>query len=133
MTLPGKPGRMVPIILRAVDTPKQRWVDNIRVQYCAANDDTAVGFAKCLGFFGDANSNNYVAIQWYRICGRPTQRLSCMCKVELIESYQYIPVGSILNGALMVPLATEPAPGYPQQFWVLQSKREADVLTRINT
>jgi hypothetical protein len=56
-----------------------------------------------------------------------------MCKVELMDSYQYVPVGAILNGALIVPLATEPLPGYPQQSWVIQSHREAASLTRLNS
>ena len=77
--------------------------------------------------------NNYVAIQWYQICGRvPVQRVTRMTKVELIDSYQYVPVGSILNGALIVPLATPPALGCPQQWWVLQSHREAESLSRMN-
>ena len=85
-------------------------------------------------FFGDATKNNYVAIQWYKICGRvPIQRVSRMTKVELMESYQYVPVGSILNGALIVPLDTPPAPGCPQQWWVIQSQREAECLSRMNT
>jgi len=117
--------RLVPVIFRANHWIKHPWVDNIRIQYRTDANLPAVGFAKCLGFFGDAANNNYVAIQWYNICGRrPIQRVSRMCKVELVESYQFIPVGSILNGALLVPLATEPEIGYPQQFWVIQSHRE---------
>jgi hypothetical protein len=55
-----------------------------------------------------------------------------MSKVELTDIYQYVPVASILNGALIVPLATEPLPGYPQQCWVIQSHRERVALTRRN-
>ena len=133
MKLPGKPGRLEQVILRAVFTKKRPWVDNIRVQYRDNENAPAVGFAKCLGFFGDAMNNNYVAIQWYQICGRlPVQRVSRMTKVQLMESYQFVPVGSILNGALVVPLATPPALGFPQQWWVLQTHREAESLSNMN-
>ena len=133
MTARGKPGRMPSVILRAKHFGKHPWVDNIRVQYEVDGDVPAVGFAKCLGFFGDSSNNNHVAIQWYKICGRlPLDRIARMCKVELIDSFQYIPVGSILNGALIVPLATKPLPGYPQQCWVIQSHRESTSLARLN-
>ena len=133
MTLKGKPGRMVNIILRATHGSKNIWVDNIRVQYTDNSNLPKVGFAKCIGFFGDIHNNDHVAIQWYKICGRqPVQRIARMCKVELMESYQYVPLGSILNGALIVPLATEPLPGCPQQYWVVQSHREGVALERLN-
>jgi hypothetical protein len=133
MTLPGKPGRMVPVLLRAQHFSKNRWVDNIRLQYRTDDDNVAIGFAKCLGFFGDSINNNWVAIQWYKICGRtPVQRVARMSKVQLIESYQYVPVGSILNGALIVPLASKPLHGCPEQFWVIQSHREGTSLSRLN-
>ena len=133
MTLPRKPGRLVPVLLRADPNGPRRWVDNIKVQYRSDDDVPAVGFAKCLGFFGDAAHNNHVAIQWYKICGRRSiGRISRMCKVELMESYQYIPVGSILNGALIVPLDTAPPPGYPQQSWAILSQRECSALERLN-
>ena len=129
----GAKDRLVAATFRANLWTKHPWVDNIRIQYRDDDDLACVGFAKCLGFFGDANSNNFVAIQWYNICGRrPIQRLTRMCKVELMESYQFIPVGAILNGALLVPLATEPEIGYPQQFWVVQSHRETVALERLN-
>jgi hypothetical protein len=134
MTLPGKPERLVPVTFRANHFGNLRWVDNIKVQYRDDDDAPAVGFAKCLGFFGDAADNNYVAIQWYKICGRnPLQRVARMTKVELIEHFQYVPVGSILNGALIVPLATPPELGYPQQCWVIQSYREGTALDRVNS
>jgi hypothetical protein len=133
MTLKGKPGRMVNVILRAKHGTKNVWVDNIRVQYTDSSNLPKVGFAKCIGFFGDVHNNDHVAIQWYKICGRrPVQRIARMCKVELMESYQYVPLGSILNGALIVPLATEPLPGCPQQCWVIQSHREGLALERLN-
>jgi hypothetical protein len=134
MTIPGKRERLVPVILRAQHSGKVQWVDNIRVQYRDDDGNPAVGFGKCLGFFGDAAHCNYVAIQWYKIVGRqPIQRVSRMTKVELIESYQYVPVGSILNGALIVPTNTVPQPGYYQQFWVIQSHREATSLETLNS
>jgi hypothetical protein len=71
MTFPGKPGRLVPVSFRAIYSSKHQWVDNIRVQYSGDENVPAVGFAKCMGFFGDAQNNYYVAIQWYKICGRP--------------------------------------------------------------
>jgi hypothetical protein len=134
MTLPGKPGRLAPVTFRSNHFGKLRWVDNIKVQYRDDHDEPAVGFAKCLGFFGDDADNNYVAIQWYKICGRhPLQRVARMTKVELIENFQYVPVGSILNGALIVPLATPPDIGFPQQCWVIQSYREGAALDRVNS
>ena len=134
MTIPGKPERLVPVILRAQHSGKIQWVDNIKVQYRDDNDNPAVGFGQCLGFFGDAADYKYVAIQWYKIVGRqPIQRVSRMTKVELIESYQYVPVGSILNGALIVPINTVPQPGFSQQFWVIQSHREGTSLQSLNS
>jgi hypothetical protein len=133
MTLPGKPGRLCPVILRANHFAKHPWVDNIRVQYRDEDEVSRVGFGKCLGFFGDSANNNHVAIQWYKICGRmPLDRVARMCKVELMDTYQFVPVGSILNGALIVPTNTSPAPGYPQQCWVIQSHREGVSLARVN-
>lgn len=133
MALPGKPNRLAQVIFRAVHFTKRRWVDNIRLQYRDDDNVQAVGFAKCIGFFGDAMNNNYVAIQWYKIIGRlPVNRVTRMTKVELMESYQYVPVGSILNGALIVPLATPPPLGFSQQWWVLQTHREAESLSRVN-
>ena len=121
------------IILRAKPSGAQRWVDNIRIQYRDDANVSRVGFGKCLGFFGDASNNNHVAIQWYQICGcQPIVSVARMCKVELTDIYQYVPAASILNGALMVPLATEPLPGYPHQCWLIQSHRESISLTRRN-
>jgi hypothetical protein len=48
-----------------------------------------------------------------------------MVKVELMESFDYVPAGSIRNGAFLMPLATEPTIGHPKQFWVIQTHREA--------
>ena len=134
LALRGKADRLVPVLLRANHSGPLRWVDNIRVQYREDYDNApAVGFAKCLGFVGCDRGDNYVAIQWYKICGRsPVQRVSRMTRVELIESYQYVPAGSILNGALIVPIATAPEPGFPQQHWVVQSHREGTSLDRLN-
>ena len=133
MTIKGKRDRLVPVEFRARHFGKQKWVDNIRVQYHDDRNMPAVGFAKCLGFFECLEGSNYVAIQWYNICGRhPLQRIARMTKVELINSYQFVPVGSILNGALIVPTAIAPAPGYPQQCWVVQSYREGVSLGRLN-
>ena len=56
-----------------------------------------------------------------------------MTKVELMNSYQFVPVGSILNGALIVPLATEPELGHNEQFWVVQSHREGIALQNMNS
>ena len=56
-----------------------------------------------------------------------------MTKVEFIESYQYVPVGSILNGALIVPLAIAPQLGHNEQFWVVQSHREGTALQNLNS
>ena len=132
--LPGKKDRLRQIILRAMHFRKEPWVDNIRLQYRGDDLVPAIGFAKCMGFFGDDFNNNYVAIQWYKICGRlPIDRVSRMYKVELIESYQFVPVGSILNGALIVPLAIEPAVGHPHQFWAVQSHREGASLQNVNS
>jgi hypothetical protein len=134
MTLPGKPGRLVPVIFRAIHNTKDPWVDNIRVHYTDDEDRPRVGFGKCLGFFGDTEGNFHVAMQWYKICGRlPLDRIARMSKVELTELYDYVPVGSILNGALMVPMAIEPLIGYPQQWWVIQSHREGIALERMNS
>ena len=134
MTIPGKPGRLASVVFRANHGTKHPWVDNIRVQYRDDDNVPSVGFAKCLGFFGDTVGENHVAIQWYKICGRfPLQRVARMCKVELIDNYQFVPVGSILNGALIVPLATDPLPGFPPQFWVVQTNRESIALERINS
>jgi hypothetical protein len=113
---------------------KDPWVDNIRLHYRDGDDKPRVGFGKCVGFFGDASGNYHVAIQWFKICGRlPLDRIARMTKVELTELYDFVPVGSILNGALMVPLATEPLPGYPHQWWVIQSHREGIALARLNS
>ena len=133
LTQPGKKGRLVPVVFRAEYFGKQRWVDDIRVQYRDDDNVPAVGFARCLGFFADVEGSNYVGIQWYKICGRQSlQRIARMTKVELMESYQYVPVGSILNGALIVPTAIDPAPGYTQQCWVIQSHRESASIKRLN-
>ena len=133
MTLKGRPGRLNNVTLRANHAGKLPWVDNIRLTYRDDDNVPCVGFAKCIGFFGDASTNNHVAIQWYKICGRnPIDRVARMTKVELTDTYQFVPVASILNGALIVPLATEPLLGYPQQCWVIQSHREGTALHRIN-
>ena len=64
MTIPGKAERLTPVILRAQHSGKVRWVDNIKLQYCDDDGNTAIGFGQCLGFFSDAADCNYVAISY---------------------------------------------------------------------
>jgi hypothetical protein len=74
-----------------------------------------IGFGKAIGFFMDAADAFHVGIQWYKIVGRQTINATTrMTKVELIEdSYDFVPAGSIRNGALLMPLATPPLVGHP--------------------
>ena len=119
------PGRGVMKTLRAETTGKRIWVDDVRVLY----DDAAgqkIGHGKCCGFFMDEADNFFVGIQWYKTIGNLNRvnQSTKMMKVELMDSFEYVPAGSIRNGAFLMPLATEPAIGHPPQFWVLQSHRE---------
>ena len=69
----------------------------------------------------------HVGIQWYKIVGRQDiNAITRMTKVELLDaSHDFVPAGSIRNGALLMPLATPPLIGHPQQHHVVQSHREA--------
>ena len=80
-----------------------------------------------LRFFMDASENCHVGIQWYRAVGSSSRvnQTTKMMKVELMDSFDFVPAGSMRNGAFLMPLATEPAIGHPLQFWVIQSHREA--------
>jgi len=120
------PGRGVMSVLRAETAGKRTWVDDVRVQH-SSGDGPLIGYGKCCGFFMDASENCHVGIQWYRTVGSSSRvnQTTKMMKVELMDSFDFVPAGSIRNGAFLIPLATEPAIGHPLQFWVIQSHREA--------
>ena len=116
--------RLVLRTLRSEFTGKQRWVDDVRIKY-DNNGATCYGFAKCLGFFMDAAECVHIAVQWYDVKSRNmVDAAAGMTKVELSDTFDLVPAGSIRNGCLLAPLAKPPAVGCPQQFWVLQSQRE---------
>ena len=120
--------RLVVCTLRAEHTGKREWIDDVRVRH---RDAGAVkfGFGKCLGFFMDAEEKLHVAIQWYDIKSRNlVDAMTGMTKVEIMDSYDVVPAGSIRNGCLLMPLASPSAVGHPPQFWAIQSQREIDEL-----
>jgi hypothetical protein len=84
--------------------------------------------ASAAAFFMDADEACHAGIQWYRTVGSASRvnQTTKMVKVELMDSFDYVPAGSIRNGAFLMPLATEPTIGHPKQFWVIQSHREAN-------
>jgi hypothetical protein len=120
--------RLTTELLRAECGGERVWVDDLRVHYNdAVTRRRKIGFGKAIGFFMDAADAFHVGIQWYKIVGRQSINATTrMTKVELIEdSYDFVPAGSIRNGALLMPLATPPLVGHPQQYHVIQSHREA--------
>ena len=121
------PRRGVMSVLRAETAGKKVWVDDVRVRY-NTDDGPLIGYGKCCGFFMDADETCHAGIQWYRTVGSSSRvnQTTKMVKVELMDSFDYVPAGSIRNGAFLIPLATEPTIGYPKQFWVIQSHREAN-------
>jgi hypothetical protein len=128
----GDRDRRVSVLFRAKHEAKNKWVDNFRLHYTSAKGKPAIGFGKCLGFFANSVGHHFVAMQWYKICGRtPIDKVGRMCKVELVDVYDYVPAASILNGALIVPVAKPTHPGNAQQHWAIQSHREGEAISRL--
>ena len=124
----GSPLRGETKLLRAESSGEKVWVDDLRVHYNdAVTGRRKIGFGKAIGFFMDSADACHVGIQWYKIVGRQDiNAITRMTKVELLDaSYDFVPAGSIRNGALLMPLATPPLIGHPQQYHVVQSHREA--------
>jgi hypothetical protein len=109
--------------------------DNVRILMegelhpCGRHQD--ILFARCLGFFRDKNDEHFVAVHYYKKVGRNLTDLKTrLTKVQpekpsLYASYDILPVGAILNGALLVQdRGTKQRIGDPPQFWVRQSPRE---------
>jgi hypothetical protein len=117
----GRVDRCVMALLRAEHNGKRQWVDDVRVRYDGA-DGPCIGFGRCCGFFMDQEEECYVGVQWYRARGCAAARLLML---ELLPSYDYVPAGSIRNGALLLPFAVQPQAGRPSKYWILQSHREA--------
>jgi hypothetical protein len=115
-------------LLRAESGGERAWVDDLRVHYNdAVTGRRKIGFGKAIGFFMDAADAFHVGTQWHEVVGRQTINATTrVTKVELIEdSCDFVPAGSVRNGALLMPLATPPLVGRPQQCHVTQSHREA--------
>ena len=123
------------IHLRATHGFKNPVVDIVRTRQRGRGNEPVVAFGRCLGFFADAEGGLFVAVQWYKICGRsPVDRNGRMTKVQLQDAYDYVPVQRVLNGALLMPVSSDAAVvGQPKQFWVIQSHREKMALIATNT
>ena len=108
---------------------RSKTIHRIIIGVCACDPRGAAKLvsAKRLVFFMDAADAFHVGMQWYKVVGRQTINATTrMTKVELIEdSHDFLPAGSIRNGAALMSLATPPLVGHPQQHHVTQSHREA--------
>jgi hypothetical protein len=111
----GRVDRCVMALLRAEHNGKRQWVDDMGVR-CAGADGPCIGFGKCCGFFMDQEEECHVGMQWHRARGCTAARLM---KLELLPSYDYVPAGSIRNGALLLPFAVQPQAGRPSEHWIL--------------
>ena len=117
----GRVDRRVLVLLRAEYAGKRQWVDDVRVRY-AGDNGSCIGYGKCCGFFMDNDGEFHVGVQWYRARWSEVAR---MLKLDILPSYDYVPAGSIRNGALLLPLATSRQAGGRNEYWVVQSHREA--------
>jgi hypothetical protein len=109
--------------------------DNVKVLVsivplpCGRDHD--IYFARCVAFFRDSENNHFAAVQWYDKAGpRRIQKQARLAKVKPMKvnayaSYDIVPVGSILNGALLVKdRGIKQRARDPPQYWVRQSPRE---------
>ena len=114
------------LYLRAAHAVENPVVDTVKMQHAAEAGAAVMGFGRCLGFFVDTDDHTFVAVQWYKICGRSAMGgVSGMTKVELVDTFDFMPTSSVINGTLLMPLYSDAAVlGRPKQFWALQSHRE---------
>lgn len=100
---------------------------------CGRTQD--IVFARCVAFFRDRAGEHYVAVHWYEKAGtRQVDTKARLVKVKpmavnRVDSYDIMPVGSILNGALLVQdRGMKNRPGAQPHYWVRQSPREYNFL-----
>jgi hypothetical protein len=133
----GAPTRIEVLTLRArpVFFGKQRY-DNVKMLCemdplpCGRRSEIA--YARCVCFYRDCAGHHFVGVHWYEKAGRnfvdPKARLAKVkpMKANSYASYDIMPVGAILNGALLVRDRGLEQPGrnVVPQYWIRQSPRE---------
>lgn len=119
----GRPGRIVRATLRAASSgsPKN---DYVRVAVEGHGGELRCQFAKCVAFYRDGSGGHFLGVQWLERAQRravdPTAKIA---KLELAptsrpSSFDIVPVGSILNGALILE--------FSGACWAIQSPREEE-------
>ena len=103
----------------------------VQIEPLPGGRETEIMFGRCVAFYRDAAGNHFVGVHWYEQVGRKIVDMTArLAKVKPMNktrysSYDIMPVGAILNGALLVrdrgikQLARD-----PPQYWVRQSPRE---------
>ena len=137
----GERGRIEVLTLRAREKffGRPRY-DNlmmlVEIELLPCERDQDIVFVRCVAFFRDAADEHFVAVHWYENAGRsPIDFKARLSKVKPMsptshDSYDIMPVGSILNGALLVQdrgIVYNSNKQQPQ-FWVRQSPREYNYL-----
>ena len=97
--------------------------------------DTEIAFGRCVAFYRDCRGEHYVGVHWYEQIGnKMIDEKARLAKVRpmkpgLYSSYDVMPVGAILNGALLVQdRGIKQRLQDPPQYWVRQSPREYNYL-----
>jgi hypothetical protein len=90
-----------------------------------------IAFGRCVAFYRDSAGDHFVGVHWYEKVGsKLIDRKARLAKVRpmkrsLYTSFDVMPVGAILNGALLVQdRGIRQRPQDPPQYWVRQSPRE---------
>ena len=85
---------------------------------------------RCVAFFADSKGNHFVLLQWYTEKGRfPSGQISLLPHLRMSDplktrSYDVLPIGCVVNGALMVPNGKD--------HWALMSPREHAAYDALN-
>jgi hypothetical protein len=94
-------------------------------------------YGRCCAFFEDKAGNHFVAVHWYDKVANSSSHFNMKArlgKVQLahptrLDSFDIVPVGAILNGALLVrDRGMKQGPNIHPQYWVRQSPREYNFL-----
>ena len=93
--------------------------------------DTEIAFGRCVAFFRDSAGDHFVGVHWYESVGRKLIDMTArLAKVKPMNktrysSYDVMPIGAILNGALLVrDRGIKQYPRDTPEYWVRQSPRE---------
>ena len=98
--------------------------------------DEDIVYGRCVAFYQDKAGDHFVAVHWYESCPSlghfdASARLGKVQPMnsKRLESYDIMPVGAILNGALLVQdRGLKQRRTDVPQYWIRQSSREYNFL-----